>query len=66
MEKGVGMALGEKVANETRYIELWHDVLTITCSMGFTLGYKIKGRVASLRAMPTPFFLCGLAYAPLG
>ena len=62
MKKGEGMALDEKVMKQD--IEMWHDVLTFTCSLVFALRYNIKGSVASLRAMPTPFFFVWLSIGP--
>ena len=40
-KKGVRMALAEKGMKQG--IEMRHNVLTITCSMVFTLRYNIKG-----------------------
>ena len=54
------MALAEKGMKQG--IEMLQDVLKITCSMVFTLQYIIKGSVASLRAMPTPFYCFLLQY----
>ena len=45
------MALAEKIMKQG--IEMWHDVLTITYWMFFTIRYNIKGVYMSwLRAMP--------------